>query len=117
MKSLLSIAMFCLASVGFSHPSGTYIIDGDPGVTVTFEVIGQCSQEVAGALPGKLRQLSFSEKASASPYGFVSTTYVEVHTDREVYVETDDKCLPIANGQNISASRSTFNGYSLRRVR
>ena len=117
MKLLLSITLFFLSAVGLSHPSGTYMIDKDPEVTVTFEVLNQCPGEISGALHGKLRRLSFSEKAEISPYLFVTGTYVEMHTDEEVYVETDDQCVPLENGQSITASRYSFDGFSLERIR
>ena len=117
MRKLLIISILAFASPLFAHPDGTYTIDGDEAVTVTFEFIGRCP-DVPGALPGGLRTLSFSDAAELEPYLFVGGNYVEIHEGRqEIYVLTDDQCVPFEERVEIPASRRTFAGFSLARQR
>jgi hypothetical protein len=116
MKKLIVLGLMTLSSAALAHPNGTYEIDNTADVTVTFAVVNRCPA-VPGALSGSLRSLTFSEAATAEPYSFVTGNYVEKHVGaEEIYVQTDDQCVPVEDGEEIPASRSTFAGYPLRRV-
>lgn len=105
-----------LATTAWAHPNGTYEIDSNADVTVTFEVIGRCPM-ADGALVGSLRMLTFSELALSEPFLFVDGHYVEIHEgQQEIYVNTDESCLPVTDGARIEASRNTFGGYALQRM-
>jgi len=121
MKYVISLSCLAFAllaaPVANAHPNGTYIIDNNPQVTVTFLVTGRCPTDVEGALRGSIRTLTFSETAVADPYNFVTGTYVEIHDESgEVYIETDSRCVPVSEGEAIQASHDTFEEYSLRRA-
>lgn len=116
MKNLIIIGLLTLSGSALAHPNATYRINQDDGVTVTFAYVESCPA-VQGAMAGALRNLTFSEAALAVPYEFVSGFYVEKHIDdQEVYVSTDDQCVPSDPEISIPASRNTFAGYSLQRV-
>lgn len=116
MKKLLVFGFLALSTTAVAHPNGTYEIDHNADATVTFAVVSRCPA-VQGALAGSLRTLTFSEVAAAEPYLFVTGNYVEKHIgSEEVYVQTDEQCVPVQDGDEIPASRSTFAGYALRRV-
>lgn len=117
MKIFGFIAALAFASTALAHPNGLYEIDAKADVTVSFLVVGKCPLDQAEALAGSLRTLTFSEAAAAEPYSFESGYYVEIHdAEREVYVQTDELCVPLAEGREIPASRSTFAGLPLRRL-
>ncbi len=117
MKILLGILFLFSSTLLMAHPNGTYAIDNQEDVTVTFEYLNGCPN-IEGAMRGGLRLLSFSEQAELEPYAFVSTYYVETHQGQlEVYVETDENCVAVEDGQAITASRGTFGDFSLRRLR
>ena len=64
-----------------------------------------------------LRTLTFSELALTEPYAFIDGHYVEIHEgQQEVYVNTDENCVPVSDGARIEASRNTFGGYALQRM-
>jgi len=116
MKLLAFFAAALFATTALAHPNGTYKIDDNADVTVTFLVVGRCPA-VDGALTGSLRTLTFSELALAEPYLFVEGNYVEIHEgQQEVYVNTDENCVPMTDGARIEASRNTFGGYALQRM-
>ena len=116
MKNLLLISVLSLSGVAVAHPNGTYKIDGQSEVTVTFEYLSRCP-DIAGAMVGGLRSLAFSEAAESAPYEFVTGHYVETHIDgAEVYINTDDQCVPTDPSVAIPATRSTFRGYSLQKI-
>ena len=117
MKVLLILASFLASSAVLAHPNGTYQIDGESDVTVTFMVQQRCPTDIDDAMRGSLRTLSFSEAATYAPYDFIDGYYVETHNNSgEVYVQTDESCVAIDGGEEISASRSSFAGFSLRRL-
>ena len=116
MKIYVLITAALLSTAALGHPNGTYKIDDDVNTTVTFKVIGRCP-DVAGALTGSLRTLTFSERALTEPYLFVDGNYVEIHEgQQEIYVNTDESCVPITDGPRIEASRNTFGDYALQRI-
>ena len=118
MKLLMIVPAILFASALSAHPNGLYMIDNDRDVTVEFKVEKRCSKDVPGALRGGLRTLTFSAKATESPYDFINGYFVEIHDDEgEVYVETDESCVPLEDGQEISATRRTFAGFALKRLR
>lgn len=115
MRNLFIFSSLFLSSAALAHPNGTYKIDNDAAVTVTFAVVGRCPIN-DGALSGSLRTLTFSEAATLTPYEFVTGNYVEIHEGtQEIYVNTDDQCVPTRDGARIPASRNTFDGYALQR--
>jgi len=119
LKKLLMLLMALSSSLAIAHPNGLYEIDGDRDVTVEFQFLKRCPTNVEGALRGGLRLLTFSEKASVEPYLFATSHFVEIHTSEggEVYLETDQNCVPIEEGQEIPADRNHFADYSLKRIR
>ncbi len=116
MKKLAFLV--ALASTpALAHPNGTYVLDDNADATATFLAVGRCPA-VEGALTGTKRTITFSEVAAAEPYNFVTGFYVEIHEgEQEIYVNTDEQCVPETDGARIPAGRSEFGGYSLRRVR
>ena len=117
MQKLLGISLLLFSSIGFAHPNGKYEIDNDPEVQVTFKFIERCPTDVEGAMRGGLRTLTFTEKATLPPYEFVGGYYVEIHDAAgEVYIQTDADCVPLRDGLEIPASRSTFDGFPLKRL-
>jgi hypothetical protein len=116
MKLFALVTSILLSTSAFAHPNGTYKINEDANVTVTFNVISRCPV-VTGALTGSLRSLTFSELALEEPYLFIDGNYVEIHEgQQEVYVNTDENCVPVTDGPRIEASRNTFGGYALQRM-
>ena len=116
MEKLIIIGMLSLAGTALAHPSATYRIDGKDNITVKFEFVERCPT-VPGAMSGGLRNLIFSEAAVAIPYEFVSGFYVETHIDdQEVYINTDNQCVPTDPEIAIPASWNTFARYSLQRI-
>lgn len=116
MKKIFIITMLSFAGTAIGHPNATYRLDGKDSVTVKFEFVASC-QVVPGAMSGRLRNLIFSEAAVAVPYQFNSGFYVETHIDdQEVYINTDNQCIPIDPTVSILASRNTFAGYSMQRI-
>ena len=116
MKLVSTIAILLFSTTAIAHPNGTYKIDNNSEVTVTFTVVGRCPN-VTDALTGSLRTLTFSELALTEPYAFVDGHYVEIHEgQQEVYVNTDENCVPVSDGARIEASRNTFGGYALQRM-
>ncbi len=108
MKTLFFSALLLCSSIAFAHPDATFIIDNDKDVTVTFKKVGECADGE------KIRTLTFSEKAEAAPYGFVSGYFVESHNgDLEVYVQTETNCEIIPDGAQYPAKKGFFAGYSL----
>lgn len=115
-RTVAAFSLALAAGTAAAHPNGTYRIDAQSTVTVTFQIVGRCPVG-AGALTGSLRTLTFSEAAMAQPYTFESGHYVEIHEgDQEVYVQTDELCLPLVDGARIAASRDSFGGYALQRI-
>jgi hypothetical protein len=116
MKIVPTVAILLFSTTAFAHPNGTYKIDNNLDVTVTFNVVGRCPN-VSGALTGSLRTLKFSDLATTEPYFFANGHYVEIHEgQQEVYVNTDEDCVPLSDGARIEASRNTFGGYALQRM-
>ena len=116
MKKMILLTSMLLTTSLLAHPNGTYMIDGDSDVTVTFEYLNKCP-DVSGSLGRGLRELTFSEAATDEPYLFSTGFFVEIHVDRqEVYVETNEDCVPIGEGQRIEAGRRHFGGFSLQRL-
>ena len=112
MKIVMAFTALILSSMAFSHPDGTYVINGDKAVTVTFKKLQKCPA-IAGAMKGSLRTLVFSEVAQAQPYSFVNGYFVEIHKGaKEFYVQTDENCI---SKETISyeASHDTFDVYTL----
>ena len=117
MKLLALFTSMFISSSLLAHPSGLYVIDGDKSVTVDFSYIGKCPT-VPGSLSGGLRKLTFSKNAEQSPYDFSTGFFVEKHdSNGEVYIETNNQCVSIERGQRIRASKRTFGGFSLKRIR
>ena len=117
MKRLAVLCILLSSPYLLAHPNGTYQIDGDEDVTVTFEYLNRCPS-VDGAMRGGLRTLTFSELAEQEPYSFTTSYFVETHVgSEEIYIETNEQCIPIENGQEIRASRNTFGEFELQRVR
>jgi hypothetical protein len=113
----ISALLTMLPSLAFAHRNGVYVINENADATVTFAVIGRCPEDVEGAMRGSLRTLTFSEVAQAEPYSFVTGNYVETHIgQQEVYVQTNEQCLPVDEGERIEATGTTIREYSLRRI-
>jgi hypothetical protein len=114
---LFLILILVLGSLSaLAHPNGTYRIDNNDEVTVTIGFVKRCPR-VEGALRGSLRTLTFSEAATDSPYNFITELYVEKHvTDGEVYVQTDNNCVPVENGEEYPATKNTFDEYAFERI-
>lgn len=116
MKTLLSLALLALSVTAFAHPNGTYVINGDKEVTVTMLRLNKCAVST-GALTGYIRSFTFSEKAVAHPYAFVTGSFVEIHEGaKEVYVQTDAACVPLRDGKRYEASHETFDVYSIEKL-
>lgn len=114
MKSLISLVLLTLAVNAFAHPAGTYILNSDKEITLTIKKIGKCPTDVAGALKGGLKTFTFSDKASVEPYNFVSGHFVEIHVgSQEVYVQTNETCVPVERGGRYEADADSFGGYTL----
>jgi len=117
LKSLVIVSSALTATLAAAHPSGVYKIDGNEEATVAFEIVKRCAQ-IDGAMRGSLRTLTFSEAAMAAPYEFITGYFVEAHTDNgEDYVNVDEDCFPKNPSYKIPATRSTFAGFSLERMR
>lgn len=115
LRTLVVGAAVLASGLAMAHPNGTYTIDGDEDISVTFEFVERCPA-VPGAMRGGLRTLTFSEGAEVEPYNFVTGYYVEAHTEAgETYFMTDENCVPVEENIAVEASRSTFGGYSLQR--
>jgi hypothetical protein len=113
----ISAFLLLIPTFAFAHRSGVYVIDGNTDAKVTFAVVGRCQEDVEGALRGSLRTLTFSEVAQADPYSFVTGNYVETHVgQQEVYVQTNEQCLEVDDGEHIEATGTTIRTFSLRRI-
>ena len=117
---LLAFLIFTFSTISLiAHPNGTYVIDNDKEVTVEFKYLKRCPQK-DNAMKGGLRQLSFSSKAEGKDYQFLTGYYVETHTRQgEIYILVNEDCVPYEDDEEftITATRNTFAGYALKKIK